>query len=148
LTHLSEKSTSGRSQSRATARKARSRATPLMLALLATALLALSGSVAGASAADPTTSQYCDGVGSGGSSTPGDESCNVIGGDDSPVAGSGTSPGSGTDPAAPSGTSTLGGQVGTLPFTGWDLMSLVAIAAALIGGGIAISRFSAGRARS
>ena len=125
----------------------------------AIALFAIGWTAATASAADPVGTQYCDGLGSGstpgatsgmggGTQTSGGTDCGQdVGGVQEP----GSTPGSGTAPAttasAPSGGSALSGNVGTLPFTGWDLISLVAIALALCAGGVALSRLS-GRSRS
>jgi hypothetical protein len=89
-----------------------------------------------ANAASPTDAQYCDGGGKSGSD------CDGIGG----ASGSGGSQ-AGTVAASQAQDPGLGGQVGQLPFTGWDLFSLVAIALSLVGGGIVLARISSSRGR-
>jgi hypothetical protein len=88
-----------------------------------------------ASAADPTATQYCDGL-TGGTTTTG-TACGEQG-----TAGQSQSGGSASPGSAPAASSAggLGGQVGQLPFTGWDLLSLAAIAVALTTSGIALAR--------
>jgi hypothetical protein len=89
------------------------------------------------SAADPTSAQYCDGVGGGSS-----ECQQVKGASASGSSGSGNSSGS---VAAVSADSSGGGQ---LPFTGSDLGALVAIAVALMAGGVALVWVSGRRRRA
>lgn len=56
------------------------------------------------------------------------------------------SSGSAAKPAVAENTSGLNGNVGSLPFTGMDVMVLAIVAAALIGTGIALRRLSAPKA--
>jgi hypothetical protein len=109
-----------------------------------------------ANAADPTTAQYCDGLtdgssnggaGSTGTGTTG-TNCGEQGTRGQQVAGAtggGTDPGSA--PAASTSGGGLGGQVGQLPFTGWDLVSMAAIAIALATSGLALARVTRRGAR-
>ena len=81
---------------------------------------------------DPTAAQYCDGL----DSTTTTTAC-------SDVAGS-TANGS-TASGARSAAGGLNGQVSSLPFTGWDLISLTAVGFGLLCGGVALSRLSRAR---
>jgi hypothetical protein len=106
------------------------------LAGAAALVMALGVAAPAAQAASPTDAQYCDGGGKSGSD------CN------DPL---GTSSGGAHPPSTVAATQTqdpgLGGQVGQLPFTGWDLFSLVAIALSLVGGGLVLARISSSRGR-
>ena len=57
-----------------------------------------------------------------------------------------TTTGSAAKPAVAENTSGLNGNVGSLPFTGMDVMVLAIVAAALIGTGVALHRLSAPKA--
>lgn len=95
-----------------------------MLTVAVTAALALPAQAIASdncSTSDPTASQYCP---------------------PTKVIGSGSASGS----AAVQGASTSGS--GSLPFTGLDVISLLAIAAALTGAGLVLRRLSAGGERS
>jgi hypothetical protein len=102
-----------------------------LMAVAASLVVALGVAVPVAGAASPTSAQYCDGGGSSGSG------CSVVEG-----ATAGTSDAAGAVHAQDPG---LDGQVAQLPFTGWDLLSLVAIALALVAGGLVLSRLTSSR---
>jgi hypothetical protein len=106
------------------------------LAVAASLVVALGVAAPAAGAASPTDAQYCDGGGSSGS-------------DCALVEGTSSSPSdpSGAVGAAQAQDPGLSGQVGQLPFTGWDLFSLVAIALALVAGGIVLSRITSSHGR-
>ncbi len=57
-----------------------------------------------------------------------------------------TGGGSAAKPAVAENTSGLNGNVGSLPFTGMDVMVLAIVAAALVGTGVALRRLSAPKA--
>jgi hypothetical protein len=104
-----------------------------------------------AMAADPTTAQYCDGLTGGGSGSSGGSGIDcgeqgTGGQQESGGSGGGTDPGS--TPVSTSSGGGLGGQVGQLPFTGWDLLSMLAIAVALTTSGLALARVTRRGARS
>jgi hypothetical protein len=99
-------------------------------------------------AADPTSAQYCDGVTGGGTSGGGsglDCGGQGVGGQQDPGV---SSTGAGTTPVSTSAGNGLGGQVGQLPFTGWDLVSMTAIAVVLTTSGLALARFTRRGVRS
>jgi hypothetical protein len=48
--------------------------------------------------------------------------------------------GGGSDPSDPSDPSGLGGNVGPLPFTGFDVIAMLAVALAVTGVGLALQR--------
>jgi hypothetical protein len=102
-----------------------------------------------AGAADPTTAQYCDGLTGGGSGSGGstgtDTSCGEQDTGGQQASGGSNDPGS--TPVSTSGGGGLGGQVGQLPFTGWDLFSMAAIAVALTTSGLALARITRRGAR-
>jgi hypothetical protein len=104
-------------------------ATAAMLAAFACAMPLM------ANAADPTSAQYCDGVGGG---TTG---CQHLKG--ATAGGSASDPSSGTAAAQASG----GSASGQLPFTGSDLFSLLAVAVVLTTAGIVLIRTSGRRGR-
>jgi hypothetical protein len=82
--------------------------------------------LAGAQQVDPTTSQYGDQL----------SQINTGGNGNTPS----STPSSGSAPAAsPSGTG-LGGHVGPLPFTGFDVIAMAAVALAVTGLGLALQR--------
>ena len=81
----------------------------------------LSPALAGAQQVDPTTSQY------------GDRLTQVSSG------GEGGGP-SGTPPSTTPSTGGLGGNVGPLPFTGFDVIAMAAVALAVTGLGLALQR--------
>ncbi len=58
----------------------------------------------------------------------------------------GSATGSAAKPAVAENTSGLNGNVGSLPFTGMDVMVLAIVAAALIGTGVALRKLSAPKA--
>jgi hypothetical protein len=104
----------------------------LMLVAICAALVA--PAFAGAQTVDPTSSQYnsvLQQVSQGGSS------CN----DNSGSSGSASS-GSGSDctPPPPSSNAGLGGNVGPLPFTGFDVIAMAAVALAVTGLGLGLQR--------
>ncbi len=95
-----------------------------------------------AAGSDPTAAQYCP-------PTEPEEECNENG--SGANSGNGSNSGSSEEcretsaaatssPSSPSGTAAAEG--GTLPFTGSDVPALLAIAAALIAGGLGIRRLS------
>jgi hypothetical protein len=82
--------------------------------------------LAGAQQVDPTTSQY------------GNQLSQInTGGKGSPPA---STPSSGAAPAASPGGTGLGGNVGPLPFTGFDVIAMAAVALAVTGLGLALQR--------
>lgn len=103
-----------------------------VLALLVATTIAFAAFSSTAFAADPTSAQYCDGL------TTTSSNCSSVDGSSA----SGT-----TSAQTPVSTEAggLGGQVGSLPFTGWDLMSLAAIALALTASGLVLARLTNGR---
>jgi hypothetical protein len=78
--------------------------------------------LAGAQQVDPTTNQY------------GDQLSQINTG------GNGNTPSSGSAPAASPGGSGLSGNVGPLPFTGFDVIAMAAVALAVTGLGLALQR--------
>lgn len=74
--------------------------------------------LAGAQQVDPTTSQYGNSLNQV-----------SVGGD-----------GGGQPPSSPSANSGLGGNVGPLPFTGFDVIAMAAVALAVTGLGLALQR--------
>ena len=79
--------------------------------------------LAGAQQVDPTTNQY------------GDQLSQINTGGNTP-----SNTGSGSAPSeTPSGTG-LGGKVGPLPFTGFDVIAMAAVALAVTGLGLALQR--------
>jgi hypothetical protein len=85
----------------------------LVVAIFASLLLP---ALAGAQNVDPTTSQYSDSltqVSTGGNNTP---------------------------PSTPSTNGGLGGNVGPLPFTGFDVIAMAAVALAVTGLGLGLQR--------
>ena len=88
------------------------------------------------SAADPTSAQYCNGVGGG------SNGCQNLKGEQASGGSGGGNPSSGTAAAEASGSSS-----GQLPFTGSDLFLLVAIAVAMTATGVVLTRVSGRRGR-
>lgn len=86
---------------------------------VAVALVFAVSAVPAFAATDPTSSQYCDGLGT---TTNG---CSEVGGQQSGGSSGGDAGG-------------LSGQVSSLPFTGWDLIALSAIALGLLCGGMVL----------
>ncbi len=84
--------------------------------------------LAGAQQVDPTASQYGDQL----------SQINTGGNGNTPTSGT---PSSGSAPAAasPAGTG-LSGNVGPLPFTGFDVIAMAAVALAVTGLGLALQR--------
>jgi hypothetical protein len=89
--------------------------------------------LAGAQQSDPTADQYCDqvsqvDVGSGGDGSVGgvNENCRP---DPGAIGGS-----------SPSSSAGLSGRVGPLPFTGFDVIAMAAVALAVTGLGLALQR--------
>ena len=78
--------------------------------------------LAGAQQVDPTTNQY------------GDQLSQINTG------GNGNTPSSGSAPTAAPGGSGLSGNVGPLPFTGFDVIAMAAVALAVTGLGLALQR--------
>ena len=89
------------------------------------------------SAADPTSAQYCDGVGGG------SIGCQNLKGATAGGSSGSTDPSSGTAATQASGAS----ATGQLPFTGSDLFSLVAVAVVMTAAGIVLIRTSGRRGR-
>lgn len=84
-------------------------------------------------AGDASTAQYCDTT-----ATTTSDCSNVLG----ETAGGGAG---GTQQSVGTNPSGLGDKVGSLPFTGWDLMSLAAVAVALTASGLVMARLSGRR---
>ena len=100
-----------------------------LAALLVVALCASLAvpALAGAQQVDPTTNQYGDQL----------SQINTGGNGNTPTSGT---PSSGTAPAAAPGGSGLSGNVGPLPFTGFDVIAMAAVALAVTGLGLALQR--------
>lgn len=84
--------------------------------------------LAGAQQSDPTADQYCDQVSQVDVGTGTDPDCD-------PGTYTATSTGSGS-----SDSSGLSGRVGPLPFTGFDVIAMAAVALAVTGLGLALQR--------
>jgi hypothetical protein len=106
-----------------------------ILALVIATTMAFAAFSSTSFAADPTDAQYCDGL-----TTTTSTDC-------ASVEGSSASGTSGTSAQKPVSRNAggLGNQVGSLPFTGWDLMTLAAIAVALTASGLVLARLTNGR---
>jgi hypothetical protein len=101
-----------------------------VVALLTVAMLALPALAAAQSS--PTNDQYGDipnCVEGSGSAAANSADCVLTG------AGGGSA-----DPSDPSDPGGLGGNVGPLPFTGFDVIAMVAVALAVTGAGLALQR--------
>jgi hypothetical protein len=103
-----------------------------ILALVVATTMAFAAFASTSFAADPTSAQYCDGL-----TTTTSSDCSSVEGSSA----SGTSAQKPVSKAAGG----LGNQVGSLPFTGWDLMTLAAIAVALTASGLVLARLTNGR---
>lgn len=100
----------------------------------AVALVLAACAAPAAMASDSAAAQYCDSTTNG---VTDNSDCSDVAGQQS----GGSSDGS-TASGARSAASGLDGQVSSLPFTGWDLISLTAVGFGLLCGGVALSRLS------
>ena len=100
-----------------------------LAALLVVALCASLAvpALAGAQQVDPTTNQYGDQL----------SQINTGGNGNTPTSGT---PSSGSAPTASPGGSGLSGNVGPLPFTGFDVIAMAAVALAVTGLGLGLQR--------
>lgn len=113
----------------------------MLVAAMAAAMLALAlaPAMAGAQATSPSCEQYSSqsgqlGGGGGGSNGPvvgGGSQCNTV----EPAGGGGSN-----TPSTPTPASGLNSRVGGLPFTGFDVLSMAAVALAVTGLGLILQR--------
>jgi len=82
---------------------------------------------------DPTASQY---------SSPANIGVGGVGGQNTPGTGTAGTGASGAAPAGSAGSSAVSGSSGSLPFTGLDLVALLAVAIALTAAGLVLRRVS------